>query len=152
MPSKEKLNFAQFRVGILGLIALFFVILLIFLLTGNMHPFQKTAELHAYVSDAAALTGGAPVRINGIQAGKVKQVSLSGSTDPRRIIKIDFDVDQEMLKQIPIDSIASIGSDNLLGSTKFLEIDKGKSPQHIDAGATIKTVDTREFDQLVQQG
>lgn len=152
MPSKEKVNFAQFRVGILGLIALFFIILLIFLLTGNMHPFQKIAELHAYVSDAAAMTSGAPVRINGIQAGKVKQVSLSGSTDPRRVIKIDFDVNEEMLKQIPKDSIASIGSDNLLGSTKFLEINKGKSPQHIEAGATINTADTREFDQLVQQG
>jgi len=152
MPSKEKLNFAQFRVGILGLVALFFIVLLIFLLTGNMHPFQKTAELHAYASDAAALTGGAPVRINGIQAGKVRQVSLSGSTDPRRVIRIDFDVNEDMLKQIPDDSVASIGSDNLLGSTKFLEIDKGKSPQHIQAGATIKTMDTREFDDLVQQG
>ncbi len=152
MPSKEKVNFAQFRVGILGLIALFFVVLMVFLLTGNMHPFQKTTELHAYVSDAAALTGGAPVRINGIQAGKVKEVSLSGSTNPRHIIKIDFDIDEDMLKQIPDDSIASIGSDNLLGSTKFLQIDKGKSAQHIQAGATIKTVDTREFDELVQQG
>lgn len=152
MPSKARVNFAQFRVGILGLIALFFIVLLVFLLTGNMHPFQKTVKLYAYVSDAAALTAGAPVRINGIPAGKVDQVTLSGSSDPRRIIRIDFEVDQDKLKQIPVDSIASIGSDNLLGSTKFLEIDKGKSPQHLQPGATINTMDTREFDDLVQQG
>lgn len=152
MPSKEKVNFAQLRVGILGLVALFFIVLLIFLLTGNMHPFQQTAALYAYVSDAAALTGGAPVRINGIQAGKVKQVTLSGSTNPRHVIRIDFEVNQDMLKQIPIDSVASIGSDNLLGSTKFLEIDKGKSPEHVKAGDTLHTMDTREFDDLVQQG
>ena len=152
MPSKEKVHFAQFRVGILGLVALFFIVLLIFLLTGNMHPFQKTVELHAYVSDAAALTGGAPVRINGIDAGKVKTVTLSGSTDPRHVIRIDFDLHENLLKEIPKDSVASIGSDNLLGSTKFLEIDKGKSNQHVRAGDTIRAVDTREFDDLVQQG
>src|SRR5438067_1961812 len=102
MPSREKVGFAQLRVGILGLIALFFVVLLVFLLTGNMHPFRQEVELHAYVSDAAALTAGAPVRINGIQAGKVKLVALSGQTDPRRTIRIDFTVDQDMLKQIPV--------------------------------------------------
>jgi len=152
MPSKEKVGFAQFRVGILGLVALFFIVLLVFLLTGNVHPFRKDVELRAYVSDAAALTAGAPVRINGIQAGKVKQVSLSGQTDPQRIIRIDFTVDQDMLKQIPVDSVASIGSDNLLGSTKFLAIAKGKSSQTLKPGATVKTMDTREFDELVQQG
>ncbi len=57
-----------------------------------------------------------------------------------------------MLKQIPNDSIASIASDNLLGSTKFLQIDKGKSPETIQAGAYMKSANTQEFQQLVQQG
>ncbi len=152
MPSKERVNFAQFRVGILGLVALFFVVLLVFLLTGNTHPFRKEVELHAYVSDAAALNAGAPVRINGIQAGKVTEVALSGSNDPQRIIKINFEVYQDMLKQLPDDSLASIGSDNLLGSTKFLSIAKGKNQETLKPGATIKSADTLEFDQLVRQG
>jgi phospholipid/cholesterol/gamma-HCH transport system substrate-binding protein len=152
MPSKEKVGFAQLRVGILGLIALFLVALLIFLLTGNTNWFTKEIPLHAYVNDAAGLTGGSPVRVNGIQAGQVKSVELSGETDPQRIIKIDFVVDQDMLKQIPSDSMAAISSDNLLGSTKFLAINKGRSPQPIQSGATIKTANTQEFQQLVQQG
>jgi phospholipid/cholesterol/gamma-HCH transport system substrate-binding protein len=152
MPSKEKVNWAQLRVGILGLVALFFVTLLIFLLTGNMQWFKKQVSLHVYVGDAAGLTPGAPVRINGIGAGKVNTVELSGQTDPQRVIKVDFVVDQDMLKQIPNDSIASVGSDNLLGSTKFLQINKGKSPEPIQAGATLKSSNTQEFQQLVQQG
>ncbi len=71
MPSKERVGFAQLKVGILGIIALFFIALLIFLLTGGSSWFQRTAPLHVYVADASGLTQGAPVRINGIPAGKV---------------------------------------------------------------------------------
>lgn len=152
MPSKERVSYAQLKVGVLGIVALCCIALLVFLLTGNTSWFQHKAPLHVYVADAAGLTPGSPVRINGIQAGSVDGVELSGETDPQRIIKVDFEVDQDMLKQIPVDSIASIASDNLLGSTKFLSIDKGKSAQTVQAGATMKSANTQEFQQLVQQG
>lgn len=152
MPSKERVGLAQLKVGILGIAALFFITLLIFLLTGGISWFQKTVPLHVFVSDASGLTEGSPVRINGIPAGKVTGVKLSGDTNPARVIKVDFEVDQDMLKQIPNDSIASIASDNLLGSTKFLQIDKGKSPETVQANATMKSANTQEFQQLVQQG
>ncbi len=152
MPSKEKVSFAQLKVGILGIVALSCVALIIFLLTGNMSWFQTQVPLHVYTSDAAGLTAGGPVRINGIAAGKVDKVALSGETNPLRVIKVDFDVDQPMLKQIPVDSIASISSDNLLGSTKFLQITKGVSRETIQAGGTLKAQNTQQFDALVAQG
>jgi phospholipid/cholesterol/gamma-HCH transport system substrate-binding protein len=152
MPSKEKVSFAQLKVGILGIVALSCIALLIFLLTGNMHWFQKDFPLHMYTSDAAGLTKGAPVRINGIQAGKVDAVNLSGETNPARVIKIDFHVTGDMLKQIPGDSLGTIGSDNLLGSTKFLQINKGTSSNTIQPGSTLKAIDTKQFDELVAQG
>ena len=120
MPSKERVGLAQLKVGILGIVALFFITLLIFLLTGGGGWFRKTVPLYVYTADAAGLTQGSPVRINGIPAGKVDSVRLSGETDPNHIIKVDFEVDQDMLRQIPDDSVATIASDNLLGSTKFL--------------------------------
>lgn len=152
MPSKDKVSIAQLKVGILGIVALTCVALLVFLLTGNMGWFRKEIPLHVFTSDAAGLSPGGPVRINGIQAGKVSKVELSGETNPQRIIRIDFDVDQNMQKQIPSDSIASISSDNLLGSTKFLSISKGTSPSLIQSNATMKSADTRQFDALIQQG
>lgn len=152
MPSKEKVGMAQFKVGILGIVALACVTLLIFLLTGNTQFFKSLIYLHVYTSDAAGLTSGAPVRINGIQAGTVKTVALSGETNPARTIKVDLAVDQDMLKQIPVDSIASIASDNLLGSSKFLQITKGTRPETVQPGATLKSAGTQQFDALVQQG
>jgi phospholipid/cholesterol/gamma-HCH transport system substrate-binding protein len=152
MPSKEKVNIAQLKVGILGIVALACVSLLIFLLTGDTEWFKKQIPLHVYTSDAAGLSPGSPVRINGIQAGKVDQVALSGDSSPQRVIRVDFKVDREMIKQIPVDSIASISSDNLLGSTKFLEINKGSSHELVQPDATVKSADTRQFDALIQQG
>jgi phospholipid/cholesterol/gamma-HCH transport system substrate-binding protein len=152
MPSKERVSLAQLKVGILGIVALFFITLLIFLLTGGVSWFKKTVPLHVYTSDASGLTEGSPVRINGIPAGKVTSVGLSGETDPNRVIKVDFEVDENMLRQIPVDSIAAISSDNLLGSTKFLQIDKGNSHETVRPGATMKAQNTQEFQQLVRQG
>lgn len=152
MPSKEKVSISQLKVGVLGIVALACVTLLIFLLTGSNEWFKNQAEIHTYTSDAAGLTAGSPVRINGIQAGSVKSVELSGQTNPARVIRIDFAVDRNMLKQIPVDSIAAIASDNLLGSSKFLAINKGAKPESIQPGGTLQSANTQQFDALVQQG
>ncbi|MBV8552562.1 MAG: MCE family protein [Acidobacteriaceae bacterium] len=152
MPSKEKVSLAQLRVGVLGIVALSCIGLIIFLLTGNTKWFEKEVPLRVYISDAAGLTAGSPVRINGIQAGKVDNVTLSGDRNPQRVIRIDFDVDEPMLKQIPEDSIASISSDNLLGSTKFLQITKGISAETVRPGTTLKAQDTQQFNDLVARG
>lgn len=152
MASNERVGWARFRVGILGLIALFFVVLLIFLLTGGTDWFQSKVPLHTYLSDASGLSSGAPVRINGISAGKVTSVALSGETDPNRVIRVDFEVNSNLLSQIPKDSVVSVGSDNLLGSTKYLDIAKGTSPEHVQANAIMKAESTQQFDALVKQG
>jgi phospholipid/cholesterol/gamma-HCH transport system substrate-binding protein len=152
MPGKERVNFAQLKVGILGIVALTCIALMVFLLTGNMEWFKKEIPLHVFTSDAAGLTTGSPVRINGIQAGKVNAVNLSGETDPSRVIRIDIVIDEDMIKQIPADSIARISSDNLLGSTKFLQITKGTSHALIQGNSTVASVSNPDFDKLIEQG
>jgi phospholipid/cholesterol/gamma-HCH transport system substrate-binding protein len=152
MAVQTKVAWAQLRVGILAIVALFFIALLVFLLTGDTKFFVKQSNLYTYVDDAAALQIGSPVRLNGILAGKVKAVALSGSNDPRKTIRIDFMIDQPMMKEIPEDSLVSIASDNLLGATKFLSIKKGKSPDPVKPDSEVHSLDTREFDDLVQQG
>jgi phospholipid/cholesterol/gamma-HCH transport system substrate-binding protein len=152
MATSNKVNWAQLKVGILAIVALFFIALLVFLLTGNTNLFTSEVPLHSYVSDAAAVAAGAPVRIAGIDAGKVTGVKLSGSNDPRKTIRIDFAVEQPMLKQIPEDSQVSIVADSLLGNSKFLNIKKGKSQEPIKQDAEIPALDTRDFDDVVQQG
>jgi phospholipid/cholesterol/gamma-HCH transport system substrate-binding protein len=152
MATSNKVNWAQLKVGILAIVALFFIALLVFLLSGNTNLFTTEVPLYTYLSDAASIAGGAPVRINGIDAGKVTSVKLSGSKDPAKTIRVDFVVEQPMLKEIPEDSQVSVVADNLLGSTKYLNIKRGTSQEAIKPNSEIHSLDTREFDDVVQQG
>ena len=47
---------------------------------------------------------GSAVHLNGIMAGKIRKISLSGEADPTRVIKMDLEIDQKFMSQIPVDS------------------------------------------------
>jgi phospholipid/cholesterol/gamma-HCH transport system substrate-binding protein len=151
MPKAHKVGWAQLRVGIMALAAMIILGMLIFFLTGNTKLFSKNEVIYTYMDDSAALAKGAPVRLNGILVGKVQSLNLSGETAPQRIIRINLEVERKMLPLIPVDSVASISAENVLG-TKYINIKKGQSPVSVKPGAEIKSLDTREFDEVVQQG
>jgi phospholipid/cholesterol/gamma-HCH transport system substrate-binding protein len=103
------------------------------------------------LDDSAALSEGAAVRLNGIVIGKVKKVALSGENVPNRVVRVDMEIDQKYLSSIPVDSQAAISAENVLG-TKFINIRKGKATASVPPGGTINSLDTREFDEVVQSG
>ncbi len=151
MPSAQKVGWAQLRVGIMALCAMALLAVMIFLLTGNSKLFSKDEVIYTYMDDSAALAKGAPVRLNGISVGKVKDIALSGESTPQRVIKISLEIEKKMLPMIPVDSVAAISAENVLG-TKYINIKKGQSNVAVQPGAEIKSLDTREFDEVVQQG
>jgi phospholipid/cholesterol/gamma-HCH transport system substrate-binding protein len=151
MPTQEKKRWAQLKVGLLAVTALALLAVLIFLMTSSKGLFKSRSEIFTYLDDSAAIAEGAPVRLNGIAAGKVAGVNLTGSTEPNRIVRVTMEVDNEFLPSIPVDSQAGIAAENLLG-TKYINIKKGRSQTAVKAGAELKSIDTREFDEVVQQG
>jgi phospholipid/cholesterol/gamma-HCH transport system substrate-binding protein len=151
MPTQEKKRWAQLKVGLLAVTALALLAVLIFLMTSSKGLFKSRSEIYTYLDDSAAIAEGAPVRLNGIAAGKVAGVNLTGSTEPNRIVRVTMEVDNEFLPSIPVDSQAGIAAENLLG-TKYINIKKGRSQTAVKAGAELKSIDTREFDEVVQQG
>lgn len=151
MATAHKTGWAKLRVGVMAIAALIILGVLIFLLTGSKKLFAKNVRVYTYMADSAALAPGAPVRINGILGGEIKKVALSGEMEPRRVIRIEMEVEEDFLKQIPVDSIAAISSENVLGA-KFINIRKGQSRATIQEGAEIQSLDTRDFDEMFQQG
>jgi phospholipid/cholesterol/gamma-HCH transport system substrate-binding protein len=149
--ASPKVASAQFRVGLLAIIAMAILGVMIFLLSGTNPLFQDDVTLYTYLSDSAGLAAGSPVRINGILAGKVKHVELTTETDRRRNIKVTMDIQRKMLNMIPEDSLAAISAENLLG-TKYLNVARGKSGAAIKANGEVKALDTRQFDEIVQKG
>jgi phospholipid/cholesterol/gamma-HCH transport system substrate-binding protein len=151
MPTQEKKRWAQLKVGLLAMSALALLAFLIFLMTSSKGLFKSRSELYTYLDESAAIAEGAPVRLNGITAGKVAAVTLSGSNEPNRIVRITMQVNNEFLPLIPVDSMAGIAAENLLG-TKYINIKKGRSTETVKAGSEIKALDTPEIQDIVQQG
>jgi len=151
MPSPKKVAWSQLRVGVLVVIAMAILVVLVFLITGSKGLFLTNAVVYTYMDDSAALTEGSAVRLNGIIIGKVQRIELSGSTESNRIVRLVLEVQERRLPQIPADSLAAIGAENVLG-TKYVNIKKGKAVETVKPGGEVKSLDTREFDEVVQSG
>ncbi|MCX6622068.1 MAG: MlaD family protein [Acidobacteria bacterium] len=149
MPSAQKVAWAQLRVGITAVVALCLIAFLVFLMTGTKDLFARNVPLYTFLDDSGALEVGAPVRLNGIVMGKVTKVDLSGSNQPGKTVRVDMEVPEKMLRRIPLDSQAAISSENVLG-TKFINITRGTSPESIKARGTVRSLDTKEFGEVVQ--
>ncbi len=135
----------------MAMAALIILAVLIFLLTGSEHPFATRVPLYTYMEDSAALTENSAVRLNGIVVGKVSKIALSGSSNPARVIRMDLQVEDRYLKDIPVDSVAGIGAENVLG-TKYINIKKGVSKTLIQPGGEIPSKDTSDFNDIIDQG
>jgi phospholipid/cholesterol/gamma-HCH transport system substrate-binding protein len=152
MPTQTKTSWSRLRVGILCLAAMAILTLLIVLITGSVNIFESEATIYTFMGDAAALTVGAPVNLNGIQMGKVKTIDLSSDKkNPQRLVKIGMELPENKLKLIPVDSVASISAANILG-TKYINIKSGKSETNVRPGEELHSLDTAEFENVVQQG
>jgi phospholipid/cholesterol/gamma-HCH transport system substrate-binding protein len=151
MAIQTKAKWARLKVGVLAIASMTILAILIFLITGQTNIFESHAVVYSYLADAAALTIGAPVNLNGIPIGKVKSITLSGSKDPQRLVRVEMEIPEHELKNIPIDSISSISSANVLG-TKYINIKSGMSDMTVRAGQEIRSLNTAEFENVVQQG
>jgi len=151
MPSQTRVGWARLRVGVLAVAGMIILAVLIVLITGNENLFTSEAKIYTYLNDAAALDTGAPVNLDGIPIGKVSQIILSGSKDPLRLVKIEMQVQEAHLKDIPLDSRTSISAANVLG-TKFINIKSGRSENTVKDGQELPSLNTAEFEDVVQQG
>jgi phospholipid/cholesterol/gamma-HCH transport system substrate-binding protein len=151
MPSQRNVGWAQLKVGIMAVVAFVLLGALVFLITGSGSFWQDKTLLYTYLSDSAALASGANVRLNGIYMGSIKEVGLSGDPNPNKVVKVTMEIQENFLRQIPVDSVAAITSENALGG-KYINITRGKSATPIQSGGNLPALDTSTFDDVVAQG
>ncbi len=151
MPQQTKARWARLKVGVMAIAALLILGVLIFMLTGSEHPFATRSTVYTFMQDSAALTENSAVRLNGIVVGKVSKISLSDTKDPKRVIRMDLQIEEKYMPQIPIDSQAKIGAENLLG-TKYINITKGVNAVAIKPGGEIHAQDVGDFNDIIDQG
>ena len=125
------------------MVALAIFLTLAYLLTGGEFLQPKTT-IYMYVRDATGLSVDSPVRVDGIGVGKVLSLSLTGSRDPLRAIRVAISVTREHLDSIPADSSAQLSTDTLIGD-KFVDITSGRDPNHVPPGGEIRFKDQPEL-------
>jgi phospholipid/cholesterol/gamma-HCH transport system substrate-binding protein len=157
MPSARRVRWAKFRVISVSAAAIAILMTLVYLLTGGT-LLEKKATLYLYIPDATGLSHDSPVRVDGIDAGTVSTVGLSGSNSPRRIVRVTMALAREKLDSISTDSMAQISTDTLVGD-KFVDITSGTDPGHIQPGGELnfksqpdmmRTIDLVDFERQLR--
>ncbi len=128
-------------------VGLFFLATLILLavmieLVEDWRPFEDQYAYHAYFNSSVGLSAGDPVRIAGVDAGKVRDISIEDSR-----VRVDFYVNREdVLRE---DSVAQVRQTNMLGGT-FLGVDFGSADSKLlPVDSTVQTEDSANIDQLI---
>jgi phospholipid/cholesterol/gamma-HCH transport system substrate-binding protein len=143
MPSSERVNWAKFRVSAVSLVAMLILFTLFYLLTGGTFLTQKVT-LYLYLPDSSGLERDAPVRVDGVDVGKVKSVQLSGAHDPNREVRVSMEIERDRLASIPTNSEAEISSDSMVGD-RFVDVTSHAAPTAVPPGGEIRVKAPSEF-------
>jgi len=111
-------------------------------LVEDWRPFEDQYGYVAQFSSSVGLKVGDPVRIAGVDVGKVRKISIE---DHR--VRVDFYVNRE--DGVRTDSLAQIRQTNMLGGV-FLGLDFGSAESPVlPPGSMVKTLESTNLDQFI---
>jgi len=132
------------------IVGLCFLAAFIFLLFRARDLSPGYVTLRTYLDDAAGLMDGTQVRLNGIPIGYLDAQRLTNSRNPNRKVEFDLKVKERYLREIPVDSVVGLASDNLLGD-QYIGIRRGLSAEHVQPGAELATTQTQDITRMMAQ-
>ena len=141
----------RFRVGIVVLIALFAVMIGIFMVGQRANLFRKKFPYETRFDSASGLVAGNPVRLNGVTVGNVLEVILS--PDPAdRTVRVVYDVDRRAAPRLRKGTRASIKTIGLLGD-KYFELEGGTAEEpEVEIGGMIPAAPGAGIEKLLEGG
>ncbi len=141
----------RFRVGIVVLVALFAVMLGIFMVGQRAHLFVKKFPFETRFDSASGLVAGNPVRLNGVTVGNVLEVILS--PDPAdRTVRVVYDVDRRAAPRLRKGTRAAIKTIGLLGD-KYVELEGGTAEEpEVEIGGSIPQAPGKGIEQILEGG
>lgn len=129
------------RVGLFFLAALVLLAVMIELVE-DWRPFETQYSYVAFFNSSVGLKVGDPVRIAGVDTGKVTDIGLENSH-----VRVDFFINRE--NALREDSLAQIRQTNMLGGV-FLGLDFGSaSSPLLPPGSEVRTESSTNIDELI---
>ena len=102
----------NFRLGLFVLAGLVMLVLFLYMLGRNQSIFSKRFEIKAHFENVGGLISGNNVRVSGIVVGIVEAVELVNDT----LVVVTLALDDEMRQVVRKNTLASIGTDGLIGN------------------------------------
>lgn len=134
-------------VGIFVLAALAVIFLLLFINSKTAHLFEDSVSFHAYLNNAIGISTDTPVKISGLDVGRVKALDIS---DDNRI-HIQLIVYERYRNLVRSDSKASLGKLSVIGrSMVMIEAGSPDSPLLPD-NSTIEVEEPLSMDELIAE-
>lgn len=123
----------EFRTGLAVVIALI-ILSALTLFAGGQNFLYDYYEIKANFKSAGGVKKGAPVRMAGVEIGRVKSISFR--QEPDKTTYIEFVMEIMRGYKVNTDSVVAITSDSLLGE-RFLEITPGVNPAFLVQSETM---------------
>jgi phospholipid/cholesterol/gamma-HCH transport system substrate-binding protein len=120
-------------------------------LIGNRHQaFARHVDFYAEFNDLSGLAKGAKVQVGGMDAGQVLDIGIPES--PAAKFRVKLRVDERFHGLVCTDSLATIGTEGVVGDT-FLLVRPGSLTGHTAAAlSTLPTKEPIELADLLDQG
>jgi phospholipid/cholesterol/gamma-HCH transport system substrate-binding protein len=121
----------------------------LFMIGDRRLMFTDSFEVHAHFERIAGLQGGAVVRVAGMNAGEVLEVSVPPG--PEAPFRVRMRIRRDLHGLVRTDSVATIQTDGLVGA-KFVQVDTGsiEAPQVADGG-TIRSREPFDVTALMEE-
>lgn len=121
---------SELKVGLLALFALSAVVFMSLKITSNQAGFGEYIPYQSMLTDATGIVEKTPIKVAGINAGRIKSIKLQGNK-----ALVDFEMRDNI--QMTPNSKLHIKSSGFLGD-KYLDIDLGEPhPSRLEAGALV---------------
>ncbi|HEY6968055.1 MAG TPA: MlaD family protein [Candidatus Angelobacter sp.] len=140
MPSQQQLRWSQIKVGVTVIVAAITLAVLIFLLSGEVGVFTSKITLYTYVDNTEGLKIGAPVALQGLTIGNVKDILVvpGREFDP---VQVTMRINTKylfLLRSGKEGTKATIETAGVLGES-FVDLDsKGAKGPQVKDGDTLE--------------
>lgn len=132
----------EFKVGLMALATIAAVVVMSFKITSNQSGFGDYVTYRTIVGDASGIFPKTPIKVAGINAGRIKGIELTGNQ-----ALITFEVLEDI--KVPKDSRLRIKTVGFLGD-KYLEISVGKSDERLETMGFLIAEEAGGMENLVK--
>jgi ABC-type transporter Mla subunit MlaD len=134
-------------VGVFVLAALAVIFLLVFINSKTAHLFEDYVTFHAYLNNAVGISTDTPVKISGLDVGRVKSIDIS----PDNRIHLELIVYERYRGLVRTDSKASLGKLSVIGrSMVMIEAGSPERPE-LPEDTTLLVEEPLSVDELIAE-